>query len=160
MKNSKGRTVGIINPAALRWGFKCKEKGHVNSQGRCLKHSSHGCIQCLFGEHKSMEEWLLHFEELYAQPRQLVKDLPEEEKKKRRSEAAMRWAKRNPDKLKSYVSKYVKKEDVKQRAKDKYAALPWETKHANYLKAQERKKERAAKEQHETTTQNTQDLST
>lgn len=147
MKTKDGKEIKWINPEHLRWGYVCKtDNNHRTGQGRTLKHPVLGCIQCAFGDHKSGEEWLIEFQNTPKPP--MVKDLPEEELKKRRSQNSMRWAKRNPEKLKSYVKKYYTKEETKEKNKEKYAAIPWEIKHERYLKVQERKKAlAAAKEQ-------------
>jgi len=146
MKDKNGNEIKWVNPEVLRWGYVCKENDtHRTEQGRTLKHPVKGCVQCWLGDHKTAEEWLIEFQNT---PKPLLKkDLPEEVKKKMRSQASMRWQKKNPDKLNSYVRKYNSKDETKEKQRAKYAAIPWEVKHATYLKVQERKRLKALEQQ-------------
>lgn len=109
----------MINKDKLIWGKPCRRHGHQKEDGTNLRHISKTCMECdKTGkiEFKDQDE-LYH---ILTNPK--VPKRTEEEVRKLKSAASMRWNAKNKDKTKEYGKKYSKKEEVRIARNELYAA--------------------------------------
>ena len=103
----------------LVYGKMCVH-GHVNENGLCLRFKvGGGCCRCFSASFKDLMDEEIELYYITKSKAHGVKELTPEQRR-RRSEASMRWTKKNKDKHKVYQEKYYSKPETKEKERIKH----------------------------------------